>query len=342
VKRLLYGIRWQLPGIEVPREKPRKKPIRGRALLTCLTAASFKIFLVGTFAGILVSTPLSVSAGMSAQRTIIDPVGRQMEVPVDPRRVVALAPSVTEVIFALGRQGQLKGVTRFSDFPPQARHLPQVGSYVHLDIERIVALQPDLCIGIKDGNPLAVVVQLKALGIPVFAVDPVDLESTMQSIRAIGSLLGVEKRAGAIVSDMQRRIDRVTETVARAQVEPVVFVQIGVSPIVSAGSNTFINELITRAGGINAAAGRIPYPRFSREQVIALAPEVMVISSMARSTVFERVKAEWMQWPSIPAVRDGALFIAPSNVFDRPSPRLVDGLELMARYIHPHLFQGVP
>jgi iron complex transport system substrate-binding protein len=119
-------------------------------------------------------------------------------------------------------------------------------------------------------------------------------------------------------------------------------VQIGVSPIVSVGTHTFINELITMAGGTNAAAGAIPYPRFSREQVITLAPEVMVISSMAREAVFDRIKAEWMQWPSIPAVRRGALFIAPSNVFDRPSPRLVTGLELMARYIHPQLFPDMP
>jgi len=97
--------------------------------------------------------------------------------------------------------------------------------------------------------------------------------------------------------------------------------------------------LITLAGGANVAAGPNPYPRFSREQVISLAPEVLVISSMARATVFEQVKAEWMKWSAIPAVRNHAVFIAPTNIFDRPTPRLVDGLEQMARYIHPQLFQ---
>ena len=276
-------------------------------------------------------------ADASARRTLTDPAGRRMQVPADPRRVVALAPSVTEIVFALGRQKRLKGVSRFSDYPPQAAELPKVGSYVHLDVERIVALRPDLCIGIKDGNPLDVVKQLENLGIPVFAVNPVDLETAMQSIEAIGNLLNAPEKARTIVADMRRRIRRVADLCARHAHRPRVFVQIGISPIVSVGNHTFINQLITLAGGINVAAGPNPYPRFSVEQVIALAPDVLVISSMARATVFERVKAGWMQWPAIPAVRNQAVYIAPTNIFDRPTPRLVDGLEQMARYIHPEL-----
>jgi len=260
-------------------------------------------------------------------------------VPADPRRVVALAPSVTEIVFALGQQARLQGVSRFSDFPPATEKLPKVGSYIQLDVERIVALEPDVCIGIKDGNPLVVVKQLENLGIPVFAVNPVDLESAMLSIEAIADLLQAVPQGRNIVSDMRRRIRKVAETTARALNKPRVFIQIGVSPIVSVGDGTFINQLITLAGGTNVAAGPNPYPRFSREQVISLAPEVLVISSMARATVFEQVKAEWMQWPAIPAVRSQAVFIAPTNIFDRPTPRLVDGLEQMARYIHPQLFQ---
>ncbi len=308
--------------------------------LTAMAAA--KILIYGLALAAVGLAPAAACAGLSAQRSIIDPTGRQLTVPVNPIRVVALAPSITEVVFALGEQARLKGVSRFSDYPPQAKHLPKVGSYVHLDTERIVALQPDLCIGIRDGNPLAVVERLQALGIPVFAVHPVNLETTMQSIHAIGDLLGAGSAAQTIVGDMRRRITRVQRIVAAVQRKPSVFVQIGISPIVSVGTKTFISELITLAGGTNAAAGENPYPRFSREQVITLAPEVMVISSMARAAVFEQVKAEWMQWPSIPAVRRGALFIAPSNIFDRPTPRLVDGLELMARYIHPQLFRAFP
>ena len=307
-------------------EKRIKEAIKLNQRIFCI------LFLVS------LATPFPVDVSASG-RTVVDPAGRTIEVPTDPRRVVSLAPSITEIIFALGQQTRLQGVSRFSDFPAAAEKLPKVGSYVQLDAERIVALQPDLCIGIKDGNPLVVVEQLEKLGIPVFAVNPVDLETAMQSIAAIGDLLNASAPAQSIVNDMRRRIHKVAEATAQIAHKPRVFVQIGVSPIVSVGDGTFINQLITTAGGINVAAGPNPYPRFSVEQVIALAPEVLVISSMARATVFEEVKARWMQWPAIPAVRNQAVYIAPTNIFDRPTPRLVDGLEQMARYIHPQLFR---
>lgn len=279
---------------------------------------------------------------MAETRRVTDASGRVVEVPVLPQRVVALAPSITEIVFALDQEHRLKGVTRFSDYPPAALHLPKVGSYIHLDVERIAALKPDLCIGIKDGNPLSAVKQLEALNIPFFALNPMDLKSVIQSVTTIGELLDASVQAREVTADMRLRIENVKALAAKAEHKPRVFVQIGVSPIVSVGNDTFINELIEVAGGINVAAGRAPYPRFSREQVITLAPEVMVISSMARATVFEQVKAEWMQWPAIPAVDRRAVHIAPTNIFDRPTPRLVKGLEQMARYIHPKLFEAQP
>lgn len=279
---------------------------------------------------------------MAQSRSVIDPAGRRLQVPADPRRVVALAPSITEIVFALEQQHRLKGVSRFSDYPPEARDFPKVGSYVHLDVERIVALQPDVCIGIKDGNPLTAVRQLEALEIPCFAVAPVDLDSVMDSIIAIGDLLGASDKARGIVEEMRRRIQAVRQKTSQVQHKPGVFFQIGISPIVSVGTATFIHELITMAGGTNVAAGANPYPRFSKEQVISLAPDVLIISSMARAAVFEKVKAQWLQWPAIPAVRNHSVHIAPTNIFDRPTPRLVDGLEQMARYIHPQLFKEQP
>ena len=289
---------------------------------------------------LIVALPPIVSAG--DLRAVTDLLGRQMLVPEQPRRVVALAPSITEIIYALQMDKHLIGATRYSDFPAAAKSLPKVGSYIQLDVERIVALKPDLCVGIRDGNPLAAVEQLQGLDIPVFAVNPRDLESVMQSILAIADLLGATHKARAIIDDMTARIQKVKACTAKTTRIPRVFFQIGVSPIVSVGSHTFIDELITLAGGVNVAAGSNPYPRFSREQVIALAPDVIVISSMDRETVFEQLKKEWQQWPAIPAVANKAIFIVPSNIFDRPTPRLVDGLELLAQYIHPEFFEVRP
>ncbi len=272
-------------------------------------------------------------------RTITDQLGRPVSLPDDPQRVVSLAPNITEIIFALGQQHRLKGVTRYSDFPDEATKLPRVGSYVNLDLERIVALKPDLCIAIKDGNPKAVVKRLESLKIPVYAVDPRNLEAVMQTILEIGNLLNAGENANALVQNLRSRIQRVKSLVAKTALKPGVFFQIGISPIVSVGTHTYIHELIGLAGGKNLAQGPTTYPRFSPEQVLSLSPEVFIISSMARTGAFDRVKARWNRWTDLPAVRNERIFLVDSNLFDRPTPRLVDALELLVRLIHPELFE---
>jgi cobalamin transport system substrate-binding protein len=276
----------------------------------------------------------------SHAKTAIDQLGRHVTVPENPERIVSLAPSITEIVFALDQGYRLKGVTTYSDFPPEAEKLPKVGSYVQLDLEKIVALKPDLCIAIKDGNPIAVARRLESLKIPVFAVNPRNLKTVMQTVQEIGGLLNVEERADKLLQSMNRRIQKVKSLVAKTAYRPRVFFQIGVSPIVSVGTHTFSHELIVLAGGKNLAQGPIAYPRYSIEQVLALSPEVIIITSMARATVFKQVKDEWNRWPNMPAVRNHRIFVEDSNLFDRPTPRLVDGLELMVRLIHPELFEG--
>jgi iron complex transport system substrate-binding protein len=274
----------------------------------------------------------------SSAKLAIDQFGRHVRVPDRPQRIVAMAPSITEIIFALGLSDRLVGATQFSDYPPAAEELPKVGSYVHLDVEKIVALRPDLCIAVKDGNPISVVRKLETVGIPVYAVDPRDLNAVMDTLLELGRLLDVHARAEAIVGAMTDRIQRVRQQVACADQTPGVFFQIGISPIVSVGTPTFIHELIVMSGGVNLAQGATPYPRFSKEQVIGLWPDVMIITSMAREAVFDQVKAEWQQWPELPAVMNRRIYLVDSNVFDRASPRLVEGLEMLARLIHPHCF----
>lgn len=274
----------------------------------------------------------------SSADTVIDQLGRSVNLPSSPRRIIALAPNITEIMFALGLEHRLVGATRFSDYPPAARDLPRVGSYVYLDLEKIVGLKPDLCIAIKDGNPKAVVDRLEALNIPVYAVDPRNLESIIETVSEMGELLGAQKTAEALRTDLLSRIQRVEKRLEQTRYRPRVFFQIGISPIVSVGRNTFIHGLIEQAGGYNVAQGPTAYPRFSREQVMAFSPEVMIISSMARIDAFDSVRAEWSQWQNIPAVRDQRIFLVDSDRFDRPTPRLVDALEILVRLIHPELF----
>jgi len=277
-----------------------------------------------------------------ASKILTDQLGRQVSLPDNPIRVVSLAPSITEIVFSLGQEHRLVGATRFSDFPEAAKNILKVGSYVHLDLEKIVSLKPDLCIAIKDGNPRVVVNRLESLGIPVYAVNPRNLETVMKTLTEIGRFLNAGKIANSVVQNMKSRIQRVKIKTANVSYRPRVFFQIGIAPIVSVGTGTFAHELIELAGGNNLSKGPIPYPRFSKEQVLSLSPEVFIITSMSRNTIFERVKREWSKWPSLPAVRDKRIHLEDSNLFDRPTPRLVDGLENLARRIHPELFGFEP
>ncbi|MFZ0483835.1 MAG: cobalamin-binding protein [Desulfobacterales bacterium] len=274
-------------------------------------------------------------------KTVTDQLGRHVTVPDTPQRVISLAPSITEIVFALNQGHRLQGVTTYSDFPSEAVKLPKVGSYVHLDLEKIVALKPDLCIAIKDGNPRMIAQRIESLKIPVYAVNPNNLETIMKTVLEVGALLNAKDQADRLVQNMELRIQKVKSLVAKSTHRPRVFFQIGVSPIVSVGTHTFIHELIDIAGGTNLAAGAISYPRFSRERVLALSPEIIIITSMARKALFEKVKAEWEKWPNMPAVRNRHIYVEDSNFFDRPTPRLVDGLELLLRLIHPELAEKI-
>lgn len=284
----------------------------------------------------LLVTPLLVTRGEA--RLVRDQLGREILVPDEPKRVVSLAPSITEIVFALGAGHLLQGVTQHCDYPPEAEALPKIGSYVRLDVERIVALKPDLCLGTRDGNPQEAAAKLEAMNIPLYAVNPRDLETVMDTLLEIGRLLHTEQRAEQLVKEMRERIEGVKTRVAKTQERPTVFFQIGIVPIVSVGTNTFIDRLIATAGGRNLAAGSTPYPRFSKEQVVSLKPEVIIITSMTRGQDFEPVRDDWNQWSSLPAVRERRVHIVESDLFDRPSPRLVEGLELLCRLIHPELW----
>jgi iron complex transport system substrate-binding protein len=294
------------------------------------------------FLGFLCAVVLlpGIAAGEIQTDTITDQLGRTVTVPRNPARIIALAPSITEIVYALNQQHRLVGVTRYSDYPVQAQALPKVGSYVQLNLEKIAALNPDLCIAVKDGNPIAVIRRMETLKIPVYAVDPRDFTAIGATISEIGRLLNAEDAAEGVNADMAARVARVQSRVAGIEARPRVFFQIGVSPIVAPGTDTFIHKLIEMAGGQNTTAGPVPYPRISREQILTLAPEVVIITSMARHATFQRVKQEWQRWSDLPAVQTGRIHLVDSNLYDRASPRLVAGLEQLAELIHPHTAEG--
>jgi iron complex transport system substrate-binding protein len=269
---------------------------------------------------------------------VVDQVGRTLVVPENPTRVIALAPSITEIIYDLGQEERLVGVTQYSTYPPEAESLPRVGSYVRLDIEKIVALKPDLCIATKDGNPKHIVDKIVSLGIPVYVINPRNLQQIMDTITRLGSLLRAEQAAKELVSDMEKRIGRVQARVKKGDHRPRVFFQIDAEPLFSAGTDTFIHELIELAGGINTTAGEVSYPRYSWEDIIVLQPEIVMISSMAGGLAPEYLLNSWKKWNLLSAVKNDKVFVVDAELFDRPTPRLIAGLEAIAAIIHPELF----
>jgi iron complex transport system substrate-binding protein len=191
---------------------------------------------------VLVVAALALLAGLASRPALakiqVDQLGRQVNVPAAPRRLVTLAASLTETVFDLGLGNRLVGVAQFSDYPPAAKKLPKVGSYIAPDLEKIVALRPDLCLAIKDGNPRQVVDRLQSLGIPVYVVDPRNLPKMIATLQEIGHLLlGAGTRADELAAKLTRRYQRIKALAALAKHRPRVFLQIGLAPIVSAGGH---------------------------------------------------------------------------------------------------------
>lgn len=268
-------------------------------------------------------------------KVYVDEAGRRVDIPASPRRIVSLAPSITETLFALGLDREVVGVTMLSTYPEAARSKPRVGTFINISLERVVSLSPDLVIGTADGNRTGTVEQLERVGIPVYIVNPRSCEEIFRMTLNIGGITGRVNQAEAVVADLRKRIDRVA-SLLKGLPEPNVFFQIGINPIITVGKDTLHNELIRRAGGVNVyedASAR--YPRCGIEDIIARNPDIIIISSMKRGGDFLHIRDGWKKWKTLTAVRDDRIHIIEADIVDHASPRIVDGLEKMARIIHP-------
>lgn len=275
----------------------------------------------------------------SATVTLRDEVGRQVTFPYPPKRVVSLAPNLTEILFSLGLDEEIVGVSIHCNFPEKAGSRPRVGSYIHLDYEKVLSLRPELIIATGAGNTREMVDRLERWGIPAYVVFPKNFNGVLESIRRVGEVVGREKEAASLSQTMDRRREKVSR-LTRGLRRPKVFLQIGELPIVTVGRGSFGDDLIRLAGGMNLAGDeRLMYPRWSVEEVLRRSPEVIVVSSMNPQGDYQRILQDWDRRKGIPAVRDHRVHLIDSDLIDRPSPRLIDGLEQMARFLHPDLFK---
>lgn len=288
---------------------------------------SFLFFLVG----------ISLSPAAIHADVFPDALGRKINIRSFPKRIVSLAPGITETLYALGLDREIAGVTTFCTYPEAARLKPRIGGFTNISVEKILALNPDLVIGTADGNRQETVAKLESLGIPVYVTNPKTLAEILAVVLQVGMITGKETVARRLTADLQNRVKYFTSLVA-AQKKYRVFFQVGGEPLITVGRDTLHTQLIDLAGGINIAGGeKTLYPRYSVEAVVAQQPEVLLFSSMKYAEDVTQVWGQWRKWPNIPAVRDNRLYIIDTDLIDRASPRIVDGLEAMTRVIHPEV-----
>ncbi len=309
----------------------QKKWISARGFLALYDRAGIIILFIAGF--------LWASVSYSATLKLKDEVGREVTFPFPPKRIVSLAPNVTEILFSLGLNEEVVGVSTHCNYPERVKDRIRVGSYISIDFERIVSLKPDLIIATGAGNTRDMIDRLERLGFPSYVIFPKKFDDVLESLQHLGQVVGREKEAFSIIASMKNRKERVLELTQHLP-RPRVFLQIGEAPVVTVGKGSFADDLIRLSGGENIAGKeKDMYPRLGREEILKRSPEVILISSMNPKGDYERILREWERWRMIPAVKYNRIHLIDSDLVDRPSPRIVEGLEEMARFIHPEQFK---
>ena len=257
-----------------------------------------------------------------------------------PQRIVSLAPSVTETLFALGVGERVVGVSTYCDYPPEAARIDKVGTFLQPNVERILALKPDLVIAVPSPTNRAPVERLTDLGLTVLVVNPERIDEILASIRQIADAVGVREAGARLTEKIETGVKAVEERVAGApKVRTLLLV--GRSPFVAAGAGTYQDELVTRGGGTNiAAASGQAWPNLNLEFIVAEAPQVIIDASMGSEEAADSSAsaAFWNDFPTIPAVRDKRISGYRAYELLRPGPRVAETLATVARIIHPERF----
>lgn len=281
---------------------------------------------------------LVLTAGPAWTGTVTDEIGRAVNIPDNPGRIIALTPSLTEILFALGLGSKVVGATTWADYPPEGRKLPRVGAYVSPNLEQLVALAPDLVLVSREGNPPWVLDKLEEAGIPVYVHWPGDPIELPQSLARIGAACGVPERGRVLAEEMRARFETVMARLKGVRFVSTLMV-IGNRPLVSVSPESFHGRLLTMVRARNVAGNaRGRWPRLSLEYVLEAQPEVVVVSTMERGQNLERELKFWRELPGLAGRPGFRVAGVTSDLIDRPGPRLGLGLELLARIVHPGRF----
>ncbi len=276
-------------------------------------------------------------APASGTRTLTDEYGRHVTVPLEAKRVVSLAPNLTETIYALGLEDKLVGDTSYCDTPQAAKTKPHVGDTIHPSLEAIVALHPDLVLATAI-NRIDTVDGLSRLGIPVYTTDPHTVLEMLQSTRHVAELLGAAEQGKAFADRLQGRLDDLHARLSDRPLVHVLFV-VWEDPLFTVGQNTFIADALRWAGAESVVMSKQDWPVVAFEEVVRLQPEYIVTASNHTGegkSSLEEFRAKPL-WKNLQAVEAGHVAVISDEV-DKPSPGLIDAIEDLAHQIHPEVF----
>jgi len=271
----------------------------------------------------VVAVMLLVQTGaLRAEIVVGDDRGRDLVLQAPAQRIVSLAPHLSELVFAAGAGDTLVGTAAYSDYPAAARRVPTIGDSSAIDIERVVALKPDVVLAWRSGNPAGTVARLEQLGVRVFVTEPGTLEAIADQIEVVGRIAGTETAANKTAARLRRDIAALRHTYQGRR--PVsVFYQVWHAPLMTVNGRQIISAVIDLCGGKNIFAGLKPLvPRVSIEAVLAANPEAIVTASDQPAV---QALSDWLPWKQLRAVRNGNLVALPPDDISRPTPRLLNG-----------------
>jgi iron complex transport system substrate-binding protein len=290
----------------------------------------------------LVARATQAPSATTATREVTDELGRSIRIPQTIRRIVSLAPNLTETVYALGLQDRLVGDTDYCDYPPEAQQKPKVGGAINPSLETIASLHPDLVLVTKNLNRLETVNALDSLGIPSYATDPHTVEAIIASTERLADLLGAPETGTALGNEMERRIAATKDRVAALPPRRVLFV-VWTEPLISIGKDTFIADALQHAGAVSVIDSSQNWPQINLEEVVHLQPEFLVFAEphpedAARTT--DKL-ADLPGWRVLDAVKHRRYAVI-SDAVNRPAPRIASAIEDLARQLHPEAFAETP
>ncbi len=267
----------------------------------------------------------------------VDQTGRAVEVELPARRIVSLVPSVTEIAFAIGAQDRLVGVTDFCDYPAEAKTKPSVGGMLAPSLEILATLKPDLVVATSAGNRQETYAQIERMRVPVYLVDPTTVAGVLDLVSRVGHLTGHEAAAARLAASLDARVRALTSRLADRPRPRVLYV-LWPDPLIVPGRGALVSELLSLAGGASVTADvKEQYPRYGLEAAIARSPEIILLASHNPGHG-PLAREKWARFSGLPAVKAGRLYTVDGSVMHRYGPRVVDGLEQLARLIHPEAF----